>query len=291
MSDQLHPQELLDAYLDGELDASEQARVDAALADSPSLAAELAERAVVRAQLRDLPMVDPPDGFFEAMLERGTADPAAVLPPNVASLSGARVAKGSRRSLGSHLSRAVAVAAVFLLVLGFGSGFSAIERVPALDAFANRHAEALEAMAAGEPDGASTDEFHPMPMDEVKDLGPATMDMMGAYENDDKVLQLIYADGDGGMISVFRQDGFVKSDDMPEAETMEMAGDEAWHLQQGDFDTLVVDRDGITYTLMGSLSSGPAMESLASDLPETESGWLDRVRNTSRGLLETIGLR
>lgn len=287
--------ELFDAYLDDELTADERATVDSALAASTELETELADLAAVRSALRELPEVEPPAGFFDAMLERGSADPAAALPDGVASLSTARSTKATRekRSLTSRVTSIVAAAAVFMLVLGFGSGISAIERVPALDDFANRHAEALAAMDSGT--GAETDRFHAMPMEEVKGMGPDSMDMMGAYQSDesgsdDKVMQFLYSDGSGNIISVFRQNGYVKANDMPEAETLQMAGDDAWHLQQGEYDTLVIDRDGVTFTVVGALDSGEMMESLANDLPDIEMGMFDKVQDLSRGVLDSVGI-
>ncbi len=291
----MEERELLDAYLDHELTRDERDAVDEALADSPELAAELAELAAVRSSLRDLPDVEPPAGFFEGMLERGSADPATALPEGVASLSGARTKNEERvrvkRSLASRATSIIAAAAVFLLVLGFGSGISAIERVPALDDFASRHAEALTAMDTGE--AAETERFHAMPMQDVKDLGPDStdsMDMMGAYGTDDKIVQLIYSDEGGNIVSVFRQDGYVKVDDMPEADAMEMAGDDAWRLENGGYDTLVVDRGGITYTLIGDMSASSAMKSLADDLPETNNGIVGKVQAISRTALKTVGI-
>ncbi len=283
--------ELLNAYLDGELADAEKAQVETALADSPELADELAALTAVRAEVRDLPMVEPPAGFFEAMLEKGTADPTAELPANVASLSAQRE---SRRSLRSKLTSGIAVAAVFLLVLGFGSGIAAIERVPALDEFASRHAEAAAAMPEMEDDemqDMETDGYHLMDLNEATKMGPSgsSMQMMSAYENDDDVLQMIYTDGKE-VISVFRQSGYVESNDMPESETMKMDGDDAWHLQDGEADILVVDRDGVTYTIVGSLSSGAAMEELAQNLPEPDGGLFNQVQKTCKSLLDGVGL-
>ncbi len=291
-------QELLDAYLDDELAEDERTAVESALAESPELAAELSEHAAVRSSLRDLPQVEPPAGFFEGMLERGTADPAAELPAGVASLSGARAKSDQRknkRSFTSRVTSIVAAAAVFLLVLGFGSGISAIERVPALDEFASRHAEALTAMEAGQ--GAESGRFHAMPMEEMKGMGPAGMDdmaMMGAYETDgssaDKVVQLIYGDGNGSVVSVFRQEVYVDADDMPASESMKMAGSNAWHLAEGEFDTMVVDRDGVTYTIIGDVSAAPTIISMANELPETDKGLGGSIQGFFRGLLNTVGI-
>ncbi|MEE9417708.1 MAG: hypothetical protein V3V01_20690 [Acidimicrobiales bacterium] len=287
------PRELFNAFLDDELDETERDVVTAACAESTALATELADLTVVRSQLRSLPDVEPPEGFFESLLERGTASADAELPANVSSMSTARRAVAKRRSVPSLLIRSVSVAAVFLLVLGFGSGIRAIERVPAIEEFASRHAAAAALM----PESAETDEFHPMPMEEVKDLGPtgsaAGLQMMGAYQGgsgSDSVLQFVYSDGSDGVISVFRQDGAVKSSEMPPADSVVMAGHDAWHMTKGEADILIIDVDGVTFTMVGSLDSGPAMNTLVDELPGTNPGLLNKVQNSFRRVLDTIGL-
>jgi anti-sigma factor RsiW len=60
---------LLSAYVDGELDATERAAVDARLAESDEWRAVLTEVRAARDALRALPLVDAPDGFWERVLE------------------------------------------------------------------------------------------------------------------------------------------------------------------------------------------------------------------------------
>lgn len=287
------PSDLLNAFLDDELDAADRDSVVAACGESADLTVKLEQLKQLRSELRSLPDIEPPEGFFEAMLERGTADPKVELPHNVASMSAARQAVTGRRLTASRLIRSVSVAAVFLLVLGFGSGIRAIERVPAIEEFASRHAAAAALM----PELEATDRYHPMPMEEVKDLGPegsaAGLQMMGAYQDgtgSDEVLQFVYSDGDDGVISVFRQNGAVKSSNMPAADTVVMDGHDAWHMTKGEADILIVDVDGVTFTMVGALDSGPAMNMLVNELPDTNRGFLDTVQNSFRRALDSIGL-
>ncbi|MET0919590.1 MAG: hypothetical protein ABWY77_00150 [Acidimicrobiia bacterium] len=59
---------VLSAYLDGELTTDQRAQVDAELAASPELRAELEAVRSARVAVRDLPMRDLPDGFLEQMI-------------------------------------------------------------------------------------------------------------------------------------------------------------------------------------------------------------------------------
>lgn len=72
--------ELLSASLDGALAEQERAEVDALVARSPAARAERDALAAVKGAVAGLPPVEPPAGFFEAMLERGSprADAAVV---------------------------------------------------------------------------------------------------------------------------------------------------------------------------------------------------------------------
>ena len=60
--------DFLSGYLDGELTVEERVEVEAQLAASPELRAELEEVTVARAAVRGLPQRDAPSGFWDAVL-------------------------------------------------------------------------------------------------------------------------------------------------------------------------------------------------------------------------------
>jgi anti-sigma factor RsiW len=60
--------DFLSGYLDGELTVEERGVVEAQLAASPELRAELEEVTVARAVVRGLPQRDAPSGFWDAVL-------------------------------------------------------------------------------------------------------------------------------------------------------------------------------------------------------------------------------
>ncbi len=62
------PEDVLSAYLDGELSAHERAAVERELAASPSWSAILREVREVRAAVRGLPVPEPPEDVFERVL-------------------------------------------------------------------------------------------------------------------------------------------------------------------------------------------------------------------------------
>ena len=77
MSERSDP-ELLSASLDGAVSPEEAAAVETWLTQSPDARAERDGLAAVKAALGALPDVEPPAGFFEAMLERGSPSPEVV---------------------------------------------------------------------------------------------------------------------------------------------------------------------------------------------------------------------
>ena len=72
MSDDRIDPELLSASLDGALSADETSAVEAAVESSAAVRAERDGLLAVKSALGSLPEVEPPAGFFEAMLERGS---------------------------------------------------------------------------------------------------------------------------------------------------------------------------------------------------------------------------
>ncbi|HXY94053.1 MAG TPA: zf-HC2 domain-containing protein, partial [Acidimicrobiia bacterium] len=67
--------DFLSGYLDGELTADERAGVEAQLATSAELRAELADVTAARDAVRGLPRREAPAGFWDAVLATVAADP------------------------------------------------------------------------------------------------------------------------------------------------------------------------------------------------------------------------
>ena len=106
--------EMLSAYLDGELEPSDRAAVEARLAESAEWRLELAEVRAARDAVRALPRRDAPEGFWDAVSARvaaaddeATEDEAPVVP-----ITAAR----SRRRL-AWIAASVAAAAAVVVVI------------------------------------------------------------------------------------------------------------------------------------------------------------------------------
>ncbi|MDH3753834.1 MAG: hypothetical protein OEU32_08170 [Acidimicrobiia bacterium] len=218
----------LSAYLDHELDAVERVAVEAELADSPMLRAELVAVAESRHLLRTLPAVEPTPGLFDRPPVTAVAAPAA-------SLDSARARR--RRRLVAPAVAVVGIAALWLLILGVFSGSGVSSIVPAVDQYVDRHA------AAGELD--ASDGFVSVDTDDMPDM-PAMLDpdtnlaMTGMYERDD-VVHARYSDGEHEL-SVYREPGVVDWDALSGGEIGTIDGETVWHLDVDNASVLIVER-------------------------------------------------
>lgn len=117
--DELDPRvgELLSAALDGAVDDEQRAAVDEWLRRSAAARAEHEALAAVKRALAELPAVEPPAGFFDAMLERGNPAPVASAASALAFRRRAR-----RRSPAMLVASALATAASWVVVAGAPPG-------------------------------------------------------------------------------------------------------------------------------------------------------------------------
>jgi anti-sigma factor RsiW len=103
--------DVLSAYLDGELTDAERAEVEARLEQSAEWRAELAEVRAARVALRGLPLRDAPHGFWDAVYASVVADDDDVVVPITA-------ARSQRwRRWGWVAASAAAVAAVVAVIV------------------------------------------------------------------------------------------------------------------------------------------------------------------------------
>jgi anti-sigma factor RsiW len=122
------PEELISAYLDGEVDPKERAAVDARLAESAEWRAVLDEVRDVRAAVRALPSRDAPAGFWDELVA-GDADDENIVPLHTRS-------RGGRGLRWAGVAAAAAAAAVIGIAL-----VPAETRVqPAVSTFGEAHA-------------------------------------------------------------------------------------------------------------------------------------------------------
>ncbi len=126
------PEELLSAYLDGEVTDEERAVVDARLAASAEWRDVLEEVRSTRALLQGLPMRDAPPDYWESLLAPGDAAPDGDAP--VVPIESAR-RRRTKRIVAWCAGAAAAAAVVAVLVVP-----SQTQVKPSVATFVNQHA-------------------------------------------------------------------------------------------------------------------------------------------------------
>lgn len=103
-------EDALSAFVDGELDAREQAAVEQRLSESPEWRSVLIEVREARDAVRALPMRDAPPGFWDGLLADGLLPGAR--PDGVVDLAAARRSRRSRTARWVALAAGTAAAAI-----------------------------------------------------------------------------------------------------------------------------------------------------------------------------------
>jgi anti-sigma factor RsiW len=265
-----HPEELLSAYLDGEVTPDERAYVEEHLTTCPSCRAEFDEERDVRAAVRELPPVDPPFGFFERILRDGPADPA----------------QPKKRRFKFGMANLVATAAAWILVLGVANLNSHGGPVnPAANEYVAAHASVLPgfgATSSGSNDAARYD---------VPDRLAGTYRLAGEV-NTRGYPQLIYSDGQR-TLSVFVRPGQLDENALPDgAKPVLVNGSKAWSVPSNGMEVIFLQRPGVVVVIVG-----PGQDQAASDMASTapradgDDSILDHLRGAGEGLLETFGFQ
>jgi anti-sigma factor RsiW len=126
------PEELLSAYLDGEVTAEERTLVDARLEESAEWRAVLEEVRETRELLQGLPTIDAPPGLWDSMLASDDRAPAEAAP--VGPIESAQHRPGKRIVAWCAGAAAAAAVAAVLLVP------SQSQVKPSVATFVNQHA-------------------------------------------------------------------------------------------------------------------------------------------------------
>ena len=258
--------DLLNAYLDGELDADERAQVERDLAASVELRQELAELDATRTLLRGLPAVEP---------ARPIQRPASMPTPS-----------RRPRRLGTAVA---AVAAIWVVVLGVGVSLGSLPIVPEVEQLALQHAAAEE--------GDMTMGFEPMDMKKMMDDDPAVVPDLGhgmgldsVYEAGDLV-QAVYSDGDHA-VSVFHERGEVDWDDMPDYGDVEMMGDTPiWRSSMNGVTVLVVERGDLVVTVVADGDMEDDMATMAGTMVpkvDEDMSWWEQLKAAPGNVIDRI---
>jgi hypothetical protein len=247
-----HLDEALSAYLDGELDAHSAQLAYQHLSICGYCRAELDAMSVVRTTLRNAPPIEPPFGFIERTIRQRRRRPVA---PVVAAVVG--------------------IAALWLLVaLVLGGG--PLRVVPPVDDIADAQAQ-LEPGQADEVERFDADaiQFQVTRRGDIPDafrapeaLGPAEYDAGFQALNRDGWLAVYEYDGE--TVAVYQQLGEYEVGSLPGGgERFEIDGDPAWRSAVEGRNVVVVQRGGMTYTIVGDPDVEDLID-LAEDLPRRE---------------------
>jgi len=300
--------DLLSALLDGELSAAEEAEVRAYVAHSPAAAADLESLSRIRGLVRDLPQVDPPFGFYEAMLSPRRQQRARRYAP---------------RAAGAF----VAAAAAIVVIVGVIPVADSV--VPPVNAFAERHMHMITPASApsrtttlpgtvgsslpsvpGSPgvatpgtvvqppahaDGGSAGgSFDAVSAAELDQMGAPPQvaggyKRMGGYQSDAGVLHVMYTNGTVE-VSVYEQHGTVAWSSLPTSGTrMRVGDDDAWAMTNNGEEVVVVERGTTVYTAVAVSAHDDMMNVVQALPPPPPSTVADRARQTCRSIVEHFG--
>lgn len=268
MADTAHLGDALSALVDDELDGGDLAAARRHLDECGDCRDELAATEAVALAVRGMPAVDPHFGFYERLLRPG----------------GFATANRGRLRVGMAVATAAAVVAV---VVGLAGDLSGSQVAPAVDDMVEVHQAGFVA-----PTG-----FEVMPADKVEDMDmdmPTALDggfeLEAVYAGADDVMAIAYRSGDDS-VSVFEQVGRLDTDALSDdMDDMDDVADDTWGVDLDGVHALVVDRDGLVYTLV---SEAPltVLVAMIADLPGGPSpSLLQRARDAGTEVVWTVGL-
>lgn len=249
------PDDRLSAYLDEEMNDAERTELAGELRQSARMRAELYVAADARRLVRTLPMVEPLASVLEIESERRRTAPKAAV-------------------------GILAIAAAWLLILGFGAGTAALDVVPPVDDLLTRHAAAAE--LGDTSDRSEVEAFLPASL-------PGDMNMTTVVK-DGSITQTVYTDGDHS-ISLFHQRGSVNWSGLPDdGQMMSMPeGDSAWQTERSTGSVMVLQRGASVVTVVAD----PDMDMMDDISPMVQvdddgSSVLDRARGGVRRFLDLV---
>jgi hypothetical protein len=278
-------EEWLSAHLDGELDDTQEAEIEAALAADPVLAATYDDLARVRSLLRNA-TAQPLDGALERIVASvDAADELTAEQPETTAPLAPIVTLASRRRVPRFASAAAAAVIIASVVVGVDGGDS----LPAIGDLIAQH-EAAAAVVEGEPMPDDMDHMDPMPMDKAMSMAPAMPDglsMEHAFLSG-PTLHLLYVGPEGEPISVFRHEGeadlgSLDADGLAESDRSEMWSGPA----EGAY-VAVIDGTGFVWIVVSEQPHDDMMGDMMDDLPTRSPSVGDRVRETADTIVESF---
>jgi hypothetical protein len=243
-----HLDEELSAYLDGELDEAGYQQAYHHLSVCAHCQVQLEEINRVRSIMRTAPPVDPPFGFVERL-----------------------VRDQRRRRWVPAVAAVVGLAAAWVLVVAIAGGSVGVESpfsdIAAAQSELAEDADDVEGFQAGAIEFASAERDDiPAAFRGPEEVGDA--DYLAGFQALNRDGWLMVYDLDGEPVVVYEQQGDLES--LPAGgERFEIDGDPAWRGAVDGRNAVVVQRGGMTYTIVGE-PDVDALVTIAEELPEPE---------------------
>jgi hypothetical protein len=257
-----HPGPLLSALADGNLADHERAAVEAHVSGCEPCRRELRAVTLLREAVAALPPVEPPDWFLPGVLADGP-----------------QPRDRRTRRLRFGVANVAATAAAWLVVVGATTHAAVPAAAPDLAGLVAAHRE-----AAGQPLAANGSQ----PMSAPPSLGSGYA--LAGVREVDGVGQAVYRSGDR-WLSLFAQPGRLDRSAVPAgAQRVEVAGEPAWEVAEGDRQVVVVDRGDATLVLVGGPGTDAVAVPAALEVQQPSDGIVDRVVEAGTGLLRAFSL-
>lgn len=247
-----HLDEELSAYLDGELDEAGYQHAYYHLSTCDGCRTQLDALSAIRTTIRNAPPVEPPFGFIDRVVRQQRRRPFAPVAMTVLGL-----------------------AAVWLLILGILAGGSLRVEPPVADIAAAQAGFEPGDAAGGGSFQANAIEFVPADRDDMpaEFQAPEELDD-GEYDAGFEAVNrdgwLVVYEVDGESVAVYQQLGDYRSGSLPSGgERFEIDGAPAWRGAIEGRNAVVVQRGGMTYTIVGEADVDDLVN-IAEELPERD---------------------
>jgi hypothetical protein len=265
-----HLDDLLSAYVDGELTAEERAVVDAHVAACPACRRELAATQAAKSWVTGLPAAEPPFGFYERML-RGGAGPTVRRP---------------RWPVRFGAVGFAATACVWFGVIGFASLNGRPGGMPALSSLFSLHTSASsQAPTSGVPAATTVRKAGSFGLPDELPGGYRLIEVLDREPGE----QARYENGISTM-SVFVTPGVIDIYALPDGTRLDWVdGQLVYEVPWQTGVVIVAQRGDAVVTIMGPERLPPSMAERV-DPPSSGKSISDRVQAAGKGLLEAFGL-
>lgn len=260
-----HPQDLLAAYGDGELGVAERMAVAAHLTGCRACRAEVSDALEIRALVRSLPNVEPPEGFYERVLAAGPAPRGRV----------------HRRARAAAVNL-VAAGALWIGVLGVLGVRDGTSITPDLRSLLGQHTTLATVGSAATA---------PVPVAAPRSLSGDYV-LVRAMTVDGWP-QYLYEDAEGRTLSVFARPGRLREEALPATKrAVAVNGVSGWAVTIDEQEVVFLQKPGSVVVLVGDdprdATADAAMEPILER--RDDLGIVDQLVGAGRALLETFGL-